>query len=66
MHKFCIPDDILRDTDESFVKWSLDKTLTWQSSSIKMDAIRILGTKDRLFPIWPIRGNIELRMEGIL
>jgi len=45
--------DILRNTDESFVKWALDKTLTWQSSLTKMDAIRIHGTKDRLFPILP-------------
>ena len=57
-------DDILGETNESYVKWSLDKTLTWQSSSIKMDAIRILRTKDGLFPIWPIRGEYRITNGG--
>ena len=57
-------DDILRDTDESFVEWALDKTLTWQSSLIKMDAIRIHGTKDRLFPILPNKGKHRIANGG--
>ena len=59
-----LPGDILRDTDESFVKWALDKTLTWQSSLIKMDAIRIYGTKDRLFPILPNKGGHRITNGG--
>jgi hypothetical protein len=57
-------DDIFGETDESSVKWSLDKTLTWQSSSIKMDAIRIHGAKDRLFPIWPNNGEYRITNGG--
>lgn len=42
---------IIRDTDPLFIRWALDKIVTWKGSSNTIKPIRIHGTRDRLIPL---------------
>lgn len=42
--------NIVRETDPTFLKWALNKILSWKNDVILSNVIRIHGTKDRLFP----------------
>lgn len=55
--------DILDDTDPSFVKWALFELMTWQNTErLKFPLIKIMGTKDLLFP--PSRASNTMFIEN--
>lgn len=42
--------EIIRDTDQKFMKWAIDKIVRWKNNIIPSSAILIHGSADRLFP----------------
>lgn len=43
--------EIVRDTDQKFMKWAIDKIVRWKNNIIPSNAILIHGSADRLFPV---------------
>jgi len=43
--------EIVNDADPYFVKWAVEKLLTWKNSESVGRVIKIHGTADRLIPI---------------
>lgn len=46
---------IINDTDPHFLKWAIDKIMSWKNEGINVPLMHIHGTHDRIFPIKPIR-----------
>lgn len=42
--------EIIRDTDQKFMKWAIDKIVRWKNNIIPSNTILIHGSADRLFP----------------
>lgn len=42
--------EIVRDTDQHFMKWAVDKIARWKNNVIPSNTILIHGSADRLFP----------------
>lgn len=42
--------EIIRDTDQKFMKWPIDKIVRWKNNIIPSNTILIHGSADRLFP----------------
>ncbi|WP_413164111.1 alpha/beta fold hydrolase [Capilliphycus salinus ALCB114379] len=42
---------ILRDTDAGFIKWAIDKVVTWKNEIIPDKLYHIHGLNDRIFPV---------------
>lgn len=43
--------DMLRDTDEDFLHWALDKTVSWKNTTTPENVSRIHGDRDRVLPL---------------
>jgi len=43
--------EILKDTDENFLGWAIDKIVNWKNTLIHKNRKHIHGTKDRILPI---------------
>lgn len=43
--------DMLRDTDEKFLYWAIEKIVTWKNTVVPPNVIRIHGTNDRVLPL---------------
>jgi pimeloyl-ACP methyl ester carboxylesterase len=43
--------DMLRDTDEDFIYWAIDKVVTWKNNDVPANVVRIHGTKDFVLPM---------------
>jgi pimeloyl-ACP methyl ester carboxylesterase len=41
---------IMRETDSTFLKWAIDKIVTWKNEMIPRNILHIHGTADRLLP----------------
>ena len=42
--------DMLRDTDEKFLYWAIDKIVSWKNVTTPPNVVRIHGTNDRALP----------------
>jgi pimeloyl-ACP methyl ester carboxylesterase len=56
--------EILKDTNEKFLKWAIDKIVTWKSQTVNGNSIHIHGTSDRILPIKFINWNIKIENGG--
>ncbi len=56
--------EILKDTDENFLKWAIDKIVNWKNETIHQNLIHIHGTKDRILPISFINCQIKIKKGG--
>ncbi|MFD2910122.1 alpha/beta hydrolase [Flavobacterium ardleyense] len=56
--------EILKDTDEKFLKWAIDKIVTWDNIRTPTNSIHIHGNSDRILPINFIDFNIEIENGG--
>jgi pimeloyl-ACP methyl ester carboxylesterase len=43
--------DMLRDSDERFLYWAMDKIVSWKNVTVPSNVVRIHGTHDRLLPL---------------
>ena len=58
--------EILKDTDETFLKWAIDKIVTWKNQTIIENIFHIHGSHDRLLPKRYIKSNITIEKGGHL
>lgn len=56
---------IINDTDPHFLKWAIEKIMTWENEGITVPLTHIHGAKDRIFPIKPIRSLRTHRLKEI-
>ncbi len=56
--------EILKDTDESFLKWAIDKIVNWNNEVEHKNVIHIHGTADRLLPIRFVKCQIKVANGG--
>lgn len=50
---------IIEDTDEVFLKWAIDKIMTWDNHNEVPHLIHIHGSHDKIFPLKDIKGNVK-------
>jgi len=56
--------EILKDTDENFLKWAIDKIVNWKSKIAHRNLIHIHGTADRILPIYFVNCQIKVKNGG--
>lgn len=56
--------EILKDTDEKFLKWAIDKIVTWKNEIEHKNIIHIHGTADRILPINFVNCQIKIENGG--
>lgn len=52
--------EILKDTDENFLKWAIDKIVNWKNTHIHKNLKHIHGTVDRILPIQFVKSDIKI------
>ena len=52
--------EILKDTDETFLKWAIDKIVNWKNAHIHKNLKHIHGTADRILPIQFVKSDIKI------
>jgi pimeloyl-ACP methyl ester carboxylesterase len=57
---------ILKDTDPIFLKWAIDKVVTWSSQSKTKNIFHIHGTSDRILPLFFVNPNVKIKNGGHL
>ncbi|RZL32906.1 MAG: alpha/beta hydrolase [Pedobacter sp.] len=57
---------IIKDTDPVFLKWAIDKIMSWKNNDYPANLIHIHGTDDRIFPAKHIKNIIKLPKSGHL
>jgi pimeloyl-ACP methyl ester carboxylesterase len=55
---------VLEDIDLQFLKWAIDKVLSWKNSVKNKNAVHIHGTKDRILPIKFVHPDIIVKGGG--
>ena len=56
--------EILKDTDESFLKWAIDKIVNRNNEVVHKNVIHIHGTADRILPIRFVKCQIKVANGG--
>ncbi|MCO4294137.1 alpha/beta hydrolase [Solitalea sp. MAHUQ-68] len=56
--------DILSDTSTNFMRWAIDKVLTWQHESPSKDIIHIHGTSDLILPYQSASADFTIKKGG--
>ena len=56
--------EILKDTNENFLKWAIDKIVNWKNVTEHKNLIHIHGTADRISPINFINYQIKVENGG--
>ena len=56
--------EILKDTDEKFLKWAIDKIVTWKNRIEHNNLVHIHGTSDRILPISFVKWNTKVENGG--
>ena len=56
--------DILKDTNEEFLKWAIDKIVTWKNTVKHNNLVNIHGTQDRILPIKNIDYDLKVENGG--
>jgi len=57
---------ILKETDESFLKWAISKITTWKQNLIPKNLYHIHGTADRILPMAFIKPDLQIPNGGHL
>lgn len=52
--------EILKDTDETFLKWAIDKIANWKNTFNHKNLRHIHGTKDRILPIQFVKPDMKI------
>jgi esterase/lipase len=52
--------EILKDTDENFLKWAIDKIVNWENTIIPENIEHIHGTSDRILPIQFVKSDVQI------
>jgi pimeloyl-ACP methyl ester carboxylesterase len=52
--------DILRDTDSQFLRWAIDKIVTWKNQFVHPNLIHIHGTADRILPFRYVVSDLKV------
>lgn len=52
--------EILKDTDESFLSWAIDKIVNWKNTFNHKNLRHIHGTKDRILPIQFVKSDVKI------
>ena len=52
--------EILKDTDETFLKWGIDKIANWKNTFNHKNLRHIHGTKDRILPIQFVKSDMKI------
>lgn len=52
--------EILKDTDTEFLKWAIDRIVTWQNTTSHNNVKHIHGTNDKVLPIRNV--NVDLQV----
>lgn len=58
--------EILQRTDEQFLKWAIDKIITWQNRNMLQNLVRIHGTSDRLLLMGSAKPDYRIDRGGHL
>lgn len=53
--------EIIKDTDEEFVKWAIEKIAHWKNHAQLENLIHIHGNDDRIFPISQIKNAFKIQ-----
>ncbi len=56
--------EILKDTDETFLKWAIDKIVNWKNTHIHKNLKHIHGTADRILPIKFVKSDVKIANGG--
>lgn len=56
--------EILKDTDEKFLKWAIDKIVTWKNKTENKNSVHIHGTSDRILPMKFVKWNLKVENGG--
>ena len=56
--------EILKDTDENFLKWAIDKIVNWKNETEHKNIIHIHGSADRILPINFVDCQIKVKNGG--
>ena len=51
---------ILKDTNENFLKWAIDKIVNWENTTILENIKHIHGTADRILPIQFTKSDVQI------
>lgn len=51
---------ILKDTNENFLKWAIDKIVNWENTTILENIKHIHGTADRILPIQFTKSEVQI------
>ena len=57
---------ILIDTDPAFLKWAIDRTVTWTNLTTPRKIVHIHGTSDRILPLRFVTSNMSINKGGHL
>ena len=52
--------EILKDTDENFLKWAIDKIVYWENTIIPENIKHIHGSADRILPIQFAKSDVQI------
>lgn len=52
--------EILKDTNETFLKWAIDKIVNWKHTHIHKNLKHIHGTADRILPIKFVKSDVKI------
>lgn len=52
--------EILKDTDERFLNWAIDKIVNWKSTFTSKNIKHIHGTSDRILPIKFVKSDVQI------
>lgn len=55
---------ILNDTDEKFLKWAIDKIVTWKNKTEHENMVHIHGTSDRILPLRYVTCTTKVKNGG--
>lgn len=57
---------ILKDTDPIFLKWAIDKVVSWKNDILLSNIFHIHGTSDKILPLKFVTCDIEIKNGGHL
>ena len=57
---------ILIDTDQTFLKWAIDKVVSWTSQTLTKNIFHIHGTRDRILPLRFVNCDSTIKNGGHL
>jgi pimeloyl-ACP methyl ester carboxylesterase len=56
--------EILKDTDENFLQWAIDKIVHWENKTEHQNLVHIHGDADRILPLKFVNCDIKIKNGG--